>query len=218
MRSRGRLTSGRAGTAPASQDEWQALLMPRWICFGRDVSDAPAPVNAFVDEVLEALPRVTATEGLDGGFKRSYLRIALAGPIEAHGLRELVDATTFAGKEIDYFAPHLGVALTLQGGRARNNNGVQRAVLAAAAIPDVQWLVAAAPTRYKSSLAAEPIREDLTRLAHSAGIKLKSLGRDSPRLLSPTPTPIGLSGELPQQPSYRAPKLLSSSVRALFAT
>lgn len=118
---------------------------------------------------------MTQSVEVGGGLRRSHLFEALDGLPAIAGMSR-VPRTSFGAADLQLVSESLRAAITLHGGRARTNNGVLRATLAAAAASDIDWLIAVAPERYKSGIQAEWIHGDLTDMAHSEGIRLDLAG------------------------------------------
>jgi hypothetical protein len=83
------------------------------------------------------------------------------------------EATSFSGREIDLWSAEAGLALSLQAGRAHTNNGALLALLAAAALRPVDWVVIAVPEAYKGGAQAAPIATQLGEIVRARGIALE---------------------------------------------
>jgi hypothetical protein len=148
--------------------------MSEWIDFDLPRAGVPLEIQPLLNAVQGLLPSMAATEDSSGGLRRPLLVDALAPAVAAYNLRP-PRGRTFAASEIDLVSRELRLAVSVQAGRARTNNGALMAVLAAAAMPDVDWMILVAPAKYKGSATAEPIRRELATLAASDGVTL-SLG------------------------------------------
>lgn len=84
-----------------------------------------------------------------------------------------VPGTGFSAFELDAKLPQLGLAASVQAGRAWSNNGGLVAVLAAAADPETQWLALIVPERYMGGAQRINIVDQVEQLARSPGIKLE---------------------------------------------
>lgn len=131
----------------------------------------PQHVAELASEVEARAPALRATEDLKGGLRRDDLLTALAPAVRGSGLA-VHRRSSFAASEIDLVNTRDGVAVSVQAGRARSNNGALLAVLGAAAMDDVSWLIVLVPERYKGSVAAQPVIADFERLALARGIRL----------------------------------------------
>lgn len=149
--------------------------MHPWIFLRGGPQSIPDAVAALAADLTLCLPAMAATETPNGGLHRIDLLGALASAIRGHGLG-VPDGGTFALREIDLVGWKPRVAVTVQTGRARTNNGALLAVLAAASLPDVRWLIAIVPERYKGSMTARPVHEDLRHLSRSQGVSLDLSG------------------------------------------
>jgi len=122
-----------------------------------------------VIESAEAQVRATLTE--TGGIHRSTVASVLEPSLRRSGFRVGSDAT-FGSTEIDFSAPSLLAALSIQAGRAATNNGGLLATLAAASCEDVDWLVLLVPERYKNSATGDAVEKQLRNLAVAHGVRL----------------------------------------------
>lgn len=148
--------------------------MATWIWF----DDVPRPTAAvhlaeLVDRVAPAMRR---TEGRTGGLNRDALLVVVDEALEGHGHWTRPEPGTFAHKEVDRTSPDLGLALSVQAGRAYPNNGALLAVLAAAALRDVDWLVLTVPALYKNAKQFEPVAAQLQALSREPGVRLSLKG------------------------------------------
>jgi len=141
-----------------------------WIPFSIE-HDKPRQVDDLAAAVLDAVPALARVAGSDDGLKRLDLIAALAPVARVNGL-SVTTGGSFAASELDLLSADHRIALSVQAGRARTNNGALRAVLAAGAYPEVSWLILLVPERYKGGLTAKPILEDLRLLATTPGVRL----------------------------------------------
>jgi len=118
---------------------------------------------------------LSGVAGPTDGLRRLDLLASLAPVARAFHL-EVPELTSYGGTEIDICHRTGRLAISVQTGRARTNNGALVAVLAAASAPDVDWLIALAPTRYKETPTAQPVRQNLRSLATAAGVDLELKG------------------------------------------
>lgn len=135
----------------------------------------PPNLESLVVDIELRLPDMAATVGPSGGLKRDDLLRTIAPVARAYGLG-VPEQRTFAGSEIDLLSTSARAAVSVQAGRAKTNNGGLLAVLAAAAMPTVDWLILIVPERYKGSTTAPPVRHDVHALARSGGIELDLSG------------------------------------------
>jgi hypothetical protein len=84
--------------------------------------------------------------------------------------------STFVPAAIHAVSLDRRVALGVHGGRALTNNGAFVSVLAAAAHPDVDWLVIVLPQRYKGSATLTGVLTQLGELRQASGIRLDLVG------------------------------------------
>lgn len=145
--------------------------MAPWIRFDADLAPVPGAADSLADALRERLSVLSALVAPDGGVKRLELLPALTTIVRGFGLT-VFERDSFASNEVDLIDTRNRIGVSLQAGRARTNNGALLSVLAAAAAPDVDWLIILAPTRYKSGAAAVPVTEDLREMASEAGIRL----------------------------------------------
>ena len=115
--------------------------------------------------------RLRGTETPTGGLLRPKLRAELLTVLDG-----LVTGVTpgeeFGSAELDAVRPTDKIAVSVQAGRASNNNQALIAVLAAAADPGTEWLVLAVPDRYRSFTPYIKVVAQLDSLASSEGIDL----------------------------------------------
>jgi hypothetical protein len=115
--------------------------------------------------------RLRGTETPTGGLLRSKLRAELLSVLDG-----LVTGVTpggeFGSAELDAVHPTDKIAVSVQAGRASNNNQALIAVLAAAADPGTEWLVLVVPDRYGSFTPYIKVVAQLNTLASADGIDL----------------------------------------------
>ena len=133
--------------------------------------ELPSHVTDLAEAAEARAGDLRATEDVKGGLRRDDLLAALAPVVRASGLT-VTERESFAAREVDAVDATDAVALSVQAGRARTNNGGLLAVLAAAAMDDVSWLLLLLPQHYKNSVAAQPVTDDLERLARTPGVRL----------------------------------------------
>lgn len=124
-----------------------------------------------VARLERAQHRLRATETPSGGLKRPLLRAALLGALDGSATPP-VSSAEFGHTELDAVLLSDKVAISVQAGRASNNNQALIAVLAAAADPGSEWLVLVVPERYSSFTPYIKVVEQLDELAASDGIDL----------------------------------------------
>ncbi|EYR63396.1 hypothetical protein N866_01035 [Actinotalea ferrariae CF5-4] len=146
-----------------------------WILFDPGAPSVPGDIAALTTDLKSLMAVAAGTETPDGGLHRTDLLGALAPAARAHGLG-VPERDTFAASEIDLARGSSGAAVSVQTGRARSNNAALLSVLAAAAMQDIRWLVIVAPARYKGTLTARPVVDDITRLSRSRGVRLDLSG------------------------------------------
>lgn len=150
--------------------------MVEWI-FSSDTDDTGAP--QAVAEVVAQLERgehdFRLTESSEGGLSRKALNnVALR--VLRGAARGSAAGATFAPGELDFSVEGARTAVSVQAGRALNNNGALVGMLAAASAPDVEWIVLVVPSVYKTSPAHPKLVEQARRLFEAEGIRLDLRG------------------------------------------
>jgi len=150
--------------------------MVEWI-FPSSTPD-PAPPQAVADVVMQ-LERgereLRLTQSSEGGLARKALRdVALR--FLGGAARGSAAGATFAPGELDFFLEAARAAVSVQAGRALNNNGALVGVLAAASAPEVEWVVLVVPAVYKTSPAYAKLVAQAKDLFRAEGIGLDLRG------------------------------------------
>lgn len=149
--------------------------MSSLISFSPTAAAVPAEIEDVVAriEAVRAHVRATFTDG--GGINRSAVVSVLEPIVREAGFRSGSEAT-LSPREIDFSAPSLLAALSVQAGRAATNNGGLLATLAAASCEDIDWLVLLVPEQYKASAAGVAVQRQLRDLAVAHGVRLELQG------------------------------------------
>ena len=115
-----------------------------------------------------------ATEESNGGLKRK----ALKSVVEARLLGTPIGSSGggFFPHELDFVLPTQNAAVSVQAGRAWMNNGALLAVLAAAAQPNIEWLLCLVPFTYMNAAQFDPVVAQIEALAVSDGVDLDLRG------------------------------------------
>ncbi len=142
--------------------------MGTWIDFTASAGERPAALRQVETTVAAAVPALRATEGPSGGLSRAALAAVLGGRV----LGPTAPPATFAAKELDILLLDRRAALSVQAGRAYNNNGALVAVLGAAACASVDWLFLLVPEHYKTSQTRPQVEQQLVDLAQAEGVSL----------------------------------------------
>lgn len=133
--------------------------------------DLPDHVAELARELEERASSLRSTEDERGGLRRHDLLAALASVVRGRRMG-VPDGETFAAAEIDLVGATSHVALSVQAGRARANNAAVLAVLGAASMAEVRWLIIVLPAQYKGSTVAAAVARDILMLTRAEGIRL----------------------------------------------
>src|SRR3954454_9779648 len=104
------------------------------------VSGPSAALQEVIDSVILETGALAKTVTPAGGVKVSMLRDVLRAVATKHGM-VYPSGDTFAAAELAWENREKALAVAIQAGRAATNNGGLVSVLAAAARPDVDWLI-----------------------------------------------------------------------------
>lgn len=127
-------------------------------------------------EAISALkPQLSAVAESDGGIRRDAIKHVLGLALHELGFSS-GSLATFAAGELDYAHAGRRTVISVQGRRAKTNNGALVGVLAAASAPSVDWVILLVPDRYKGTRTFQPIAEQLDALAAADGILLNLRG------------------------------------------
>jgi hypothetical protein len=138
-------------------------------------SGPSAALQAVIDSVILETGALAKTVTPDGGVKVIKLRDVLRGVAMRHGLVHPT-GDTFAAGELAWENRELALAVAIQAGRAATNNGGLVSVLAAAARPDVDWLILVLPERYKRGPTYGDVLKQVSALSGADGIDLDLVG------------------------------------------
>lgn len=128
-----------------------------------------------IDSVILETGALAKTVTPAGGVNVSKLRDVLRAVAAKHGLVH-PSGDTFAVGEIAWENRDKALAVAIQAGRAANNNGGLVSVLAAAARPDVDWLILVLPERYKRGTTYGNVLKRIGALSGAEGIDLDLVG------------------------------------------
>jgi hypothetical protein len=128
-----------------------------------------------IDSVVLEMGGLAKTVTPAGGVKVSKLRDVLRAVAAMHGLVHPF-GDTFAAGELAWESREKALAVAIQAGRAATNNGGLVSVLAAAARPDVDWLILVLPERYKRGSTYGIVLKQIGALSGADGIDLDLAG------------------------------------------
>lgn len=133
------------------------------------------PLQSVIDAVTHQTGALAATVTAAGGVQVSKLRDALRAVASSHALVH-PSGDTFAVGELAWESRAAGLAVAIQAGRAAANNGGLISVLAAAARPDVDWLILVLPERYKGATCYGAVLKQIGAVSGARGIDLDLAG------------------------------------------
>lgn len=170
---RGHLRTGgtRAGCRPRP-GAGKLRRVAHWIhLHAASEAQIPDSMVQCVARIEHGQHRLRGTETPTGGLLRPKLRAELLSVLD--GLVTGVSpGGEFGSAELDAVHPTDKIAVSVQAGRASNNNQALIAVLAAAADPGTEWLVLVVPDRYGSFTPYLKVVTQLDALASADGIDL----------------------------------------------
>ncbi|MDQ0375970.1 hypothetical protein J2X26_004313 [Cellulomonas humilata] len=109
-------------------------------------------------------------------MNRQLLKGAIGPILSEFGLKPGSGRGSFAAWEIDYVSSARAVTVSVQTGRAAANNTALLALLAAAALPEVDWAVIVLPHKYKGANAFDAVANQFLALTRVRGVSLSLQG------------------------------------------
>lgn len=144
--------------------------------FAHDAVTVPGDVREVVNAVVDAVPTLADTITAQGGISRPLLKEAIGPTLTEYGLKSGSVSGSFGGWEIDYVSRSRALAVSVQTGRAAANNTALLALLAAAALPEVEWAILVLPHKYKGGNTFDAVANQLLALTTVRGISLSVQG------------------------------------------
>lgn len=145
------------------------------VLYSPAVSGPSETVQEVIDSVTLETGALSKTVTPAGGVNVSKLRDVLSATAARHGLH-LGSGDTFAVNELAWESRDRALAVAVQAGRAATNNGGLVSLLAAAARPQVDWLILVLPERYKGATTYGVVLRQLRALSRADGIDLDLVG------------------------------------------
>ncbi|RYV50994.1 hypothetical protein [Pengzhenrongella frigida] len=144
--------------------------------FAHDAVTVPGVVRDVVNAVVAGVPALADKVTPAGGVNRLLLREAIEPILRANGLGSGIPSGSFAEWEIDYVSLDRALAVSIQTGRAAANNSALLALLAASALPEVEWVLVVLPHRYKGANTFDAVANQFQSLTAAHGIDLSLQG------------------------------------------
>lgn len=139
------------------------------------VSTPSGAVQTTINALSARSADLARTASPDGGVRAGELREVLNPVVGELGFQPS-SGDSFSRRSLSWVAPQHRTAISVHGGRAFTNNEVLLAALGAAAHPEVDWLIAVLPDRYKEGPTFRNVEDQLEQLAQADGIDLGLIG------------------------------------------
>jgi hypothetical protein len=168
----GKTVSNPLERAPAVPVDLEVARLKWALLESHDVARAADhELRELVEPLLCEASLLRALIDVGGGIKRQPLVEAVADILGGQAVARSA-FSHFSASELDLTLRGGATAVSVQAGRALTNNGGVIALLAASAAPAVRQLLLLVPERYKGSVTASRVLQQLLELRDAPGVTL----------------------------------------------